>query len=62
VNSNAAVLDEAVEATPQHQRVQPLAPVPLVSFYARKALLTAHTPLARAYRQPRQPHEKNDES
>ena len=47
--STAAVLDEAREATPQGQPVQPLAPLPLLSFYARKAV---HTPRTRRRHDP----------
>jgi hypothetical protein len=43
MNSTAVVLDEAGEATPQHQRVQPLVPLPLLSFYTRKAVSSPRT-------------------
>jgi hypothetical protein len=43
--STAAVLDEAREATPQGQPVPPLAPLPLLRFYARKAVPSPRTRL-----------------
>jgi hypothetical protein len=43
MNPNTAVLDEAREATPQHQPAQPLVPLPLLSFYTRKAVSSPPT-------------------
>lgn len=61
MNPNAAVLDEAGQATAHHPPVDKIARLPLLSFHTRKAIPTPrthrrHEPIARRAT----PHEKDE--